>query len=409
VQTFRYKGRNALGDVLSGEIDAASAQAVAKWMHDTGVFPIAISPKPPVKETPPWLARLIGEDQVRPQDLLLFTRQMGSMGRSGLPLLQAIEGLSRSSPSKALAAVLRQVRQDLDKGLEFSAALARHPKVFDDYYISMVRVGENAGRLDEAFADLQKQLQFDREMSQRIRSALRYPSFVLLAIGVAMAVLTAFVIPAFAKTYQGLNVELPALTRVLLAISDFVVNRWWVILVGGAVLVVVLRAFLRGEQGRYLWDKHKLRLPVFGKIIQKGTVARFCSGFATAYKSGVPIVQALELVTRVVDNAFYAARIGLMRKGLERGESFERVARSAGVFTALELQMIGVGEDSGDIEGMMAQIARLYEEDVAYDVSRLSESLEPILLALMGGMVGVLLLGIFLPLWGLGDAMLQGR
>lgn len=409
MQTYEYKGRNEYGEILTGDIEAASAQAVARWMTDTGIFPIAIRPRPLPKESPPWLARLLGEDLIRDADLLLFTRQMGTMAQSGLPLLQSIEGLQKSTPSKGLAKVLRSVRQDLDKGSDLAGAMARHPDAFNDYYISMVRVGENSGRLDEAFRSLQRQLEFDRQMKQRIKSALRYPSFVLIALGVALAILTIFVIPVFAKTYAGLKVELPLLTRVLLATSDLAVNYWWLLLLGGGGLALLARAFVRGEQGRFLWDRQKLRLPIFGPIINKGSIARFCSGFATAYRAGVPIVETLQLVARVVDNAFYARRIQLMRKGLERGESFARVARSAGIFSALELQMISVGEDSGDIEGMVAQIAAMYEEDVAYDVARLSETIEPILLALMGVMVGVLLLGIFMPLWNLGDAMLHKR
>jgi MSHA biogenesis protein MshG len=409
MHTYQYKGRNELGEVLRGEIESPSAQAVAKWLSDTGVHPISIQLKPVPKESPPWLARLLGENVVRPTDLLLFTRQMGTMSRSGLPLMESITGLQKTTPSKGLAKVLRRVRADLDNGSEFSTALGRHPDVFSDYYVNMVRVGENAGQLEAAFQSLQRQLDFDRQMTQRIKSATRYPSFVLLALVMAMAIMMIFVIPVFAKTYEGLKVELPLLTRMLIGVSNFAVNYWWVLL--GVVLlsVVLVRAFVRGEEGRYLWDRHKLRLPVFGSIITKGTVARFCDSFATAYKSGVPMVQALELVSRVVDNAFYASRIGLMRRGLERGESFSRVARSAGIFTALELQMISVGEEAGDIDGMVGQIATMYEEDVAYEVSRLSESIEPILLGLMGGLVGVLLLGILLPMWSLGDAMLQGR
>lgn len=409
MQIYQYKGRNALGEVMQGEIDSPSPHSVAKWLNESGIYPISIRLKPQPKESPPWLAKLLGENEVKPADLLLFTRQMGTMGKSGLPLMESITGLQKTTPSKGLAKVLRQVRMDLDSGLEFSAALARHPEVFSEYYVNMIRVGEGSGQLDEAFQSLQKQLDFDRQMTQRIKSAMRYPSFVLMAIAVAMAILTIFVIPVFAKTYAGLKVELPLLTRILLASSNFAVNYWWAVL-GAAVLAgLLVRAFVRGKQGRYLWDKHKLRLPVFGSIITKATVARFCGGFATAYRSGVPIVQSLELVARVVDNAFFASRIGLMRMGLERGESFSRVARSTGIFTALELQMIGVGEDSGDIEGMVAQIATQYEEEVAYEVSRLSESIEPILLGLMGGLVGVLLLGIFLPMWSLGEAMINHK
>jgi MSHA biogenesis protein MshG len=409
MQSYQYKGRNEMGEVLQGEIESPNPQAVARWLSETGIYPISIQLTPEPKESPPWLARLIGENEVKPGDLLLFTRQMGSMCKSGLPLMESITGLQKTAPSKGLAKVLRRVRADLDNGAELSAALANHATVFSEYYVNMVRVGENSGRLEEAFHSLYKQLNFDRQMKQRIKSAMRYPSFVLAAIAIAMGILTVFVIPVFAKTYEGLKVELPLLTRVLLGASNFAVAYWWVVLGGSLLAVVLVRAFVRGPQGRYLWDRHKLRLPVFGSIITKGTVARFCASFATAYKSGVPIVQALELVSRVVDNAFYARRILLMRRGLERGESFARVARSAGIFTALELQMIMVGEESGDIEGMVGQIAELYEEDVVYEVSRLSESIEPILLGLMGGLVGVLLLGIFLPMWSLGDAMLQAR
>jgi MSHA biogenesis protein MshG len=409
MQIYRYKGRNQLGEVMLGEIESPNTQAVATWLSDSGIYPISIRPKPVPKESPPWLAKLLGEDQVKAGDLLLFTRQMGTMGRSGLPLMQSIAGLQKTTPSKGLAKVLRQVRLDLDAGSELSTALSRHPEVFSEYYVSMIRVGESSGQLDEACQSLQKQLDFDRQMQQRIKSAMRYPSFVLIAIAIAMAILTIFVIPVFAKTYAGLKVELPLLTRVLMATSDFAVNYWWLVLGTVLTVVVLVRAFVRGKQGRYLWDKHKLRLPIFGPIITKATIARFCGSFATAYKSGVPIVQALDLVARVVDNAFYASRIGLMRRGLERGESFSRVARSTGIFSALELQMIGVGEESGNIEGMIAQIADLYEEDVTYEVGRLSETIEPILLALMGGLVGVLLLGIFLPMWSLGEAMLQPK
>jgi MSHA biogenesis protein MshG len=409
MQIYLYKGRNQLGEVLSGEIDSPNAQAVAKWLTDASIYPISIQPKPQPKETPPWLAKLIGEDRIKDEDVLLFTRQMGSMGRSGLPLMQAIDGLQKTTPCKGLAKVLRTVRQDLDKGASLSQAMARHPTVFSEYYVSMITVGENAGQLDDAFQSLQKQLEFDRQMRQRIKTATRYPSFVMVAILIAMGVMTGFVIPAFAQTYASLKVELPLLTRVLLAISDFVVNYWWVALGSVAVMVMLVRAFLRGNEGRYIWDKHKIRLPVFGSIIEKATVARFCGSFATAYRSGVPIVQSLDLVSRVVDNAFYASRIQMMRKGLERGESLSRVARSAGIFKAMELQMIGVGEESGDVEGMVGQIAQMHEEDVTYQVGRLSDAIEPILLGIMGVLVGILLLGIFMPMWSLGEAMFQSQ
>ena len=222
-----------------------------------------------------------------------------------------------------------------------------------------------------------------------------------------MVILMMFVIPVFAKTYASMHVQLPLLTRVLMATSDFSVRFWWLVLAVVAVLYYLFHFYTALPQGGYAWDKFKLGLPIIGKILVKATVARFCRSFAIAGKSGVPIVQAFSLVSRVVDNAYYEERILQMRRGVERGESLSRVARTAGIFTPIELQMIAVGESTGDVDGMVEQIALMYEEDVEYEVSKLSDSIEPLLLAMMGVLVGILLLGIFMPLWGLGQATLH--
>ena len=407
MDTYQYKGRNKHGEIQQGTIESPSPQAVAQWLMDTGIAPISINSQEPTRTDPAWFTRLMGEDKVTPVDLLLFTRQMGNLVRAGMPMMESIEGIQKSTGNKALARVLQAVRVDLDKGSQLSTALAHHPKVFDEYYVAMVRVGEESGRLEESFQSLFQQIEFDRNMRKKIKSALRYPSFVMMAIGVAMVVHMLFVIPVFAKTYASMHVELPLLTRVLMATSDFAIRFWWLVITVAGVLYYLFHFYTHLPQGKYAWDKFKLTLPIIGKILVKATVARFCRSFAIAGKSGVPIVQAFLLVSRGVDNAYYEDRILQMRRGVERGETLSRVARTAGIFTPIELQMIAVGESTGDVDSMVEQIALMYQEDVEYDVSKLSESIEPLLLAMMGVLVGILLLGIFMPLWDLGQATLH--
>ena len=268
----------------------------------------------------------------------------------------------------------------------------------------MVRVGEGTGKLEEAFRSLYNQLDFDRQMKQKIKAALRYPTFVMTALAIAMTIMTIFVIPTFAKTYAGLNVELPLLTRILLGISKFSVEYWWAVVMGFGFFYFLMRLVLRSPEGRYAWDRFKLRVPVIGDIMYKATVARFSRSFSTAMKANVPIVMAFQLVSRVVENAFFEARILQMRVGVERGEVLSRVMRTSGIFSPIELQLIAVAERTGDVDQAVEQIALMYSDDVEYQVARLSQTVEPILLATLGVLVGMFVLGVFLPMWELGQA-----
>ncbi|MFM7024726.1 MAG: type II secretion system F family protein [Limnohabitans sp.] len=403
MNTYRYKARNQRGELLEGTIESPSPQSVAQWMSDTRLFPVSITLQKPEAETPPWLAQLLGENKVRPDEVVMFTRQMASMTKAGLPLMQSIEGMQKAHSNKAFGKILKSVLEDLNRGSNLSKALQRHREVFNDYYLNMIRVGEDAGELDKVFAALLRQLEFDRQMKQRIKAAMRYPGFVMGAMFIAISILTIFVIPVFANVYQSMHLQLPLVTRILVGTSNLAVKYWWMVLCALALGYYGLRTWLATQEGRYAWDKHKLRLPLFGKILTKGAIARFCESFATAYRAGVPIVQVLSLVSKVVDNAFFETRIVQMREGLERGEGLTKLARSSGIFNSTELQMILVGEQTGEVDTMMGQIATMYQEDVNYEVSRLSESIEPILLGFMGLLVGILLLGVFLPLWDLGQ------
>jgi MSHA biogenesis protein MshG len=270
-----------------------------------------------------------------------------------------------------------------------------------------VRVGEMTGQLENIFLRLYAHLEFERDMRERVKTALRYPMFVMIAMVVAMAIINIFVIPAFAKVFAGFNAELPLMTRVLIATSDFVVEYWPVILLGMIAAIAGFRVFIATPKGRYMWDKAKLRFPIVGRIILKGTLARFARSFALSSKSGVPIVQALNVVAQTVDNAYISSRIEQMRDGVERGESILRTASVSGVFTPVVLQMIAVGEETGAIDDLMDEIAGMYEHEVEYELKNLSANIEPILIVGLGVLVLILALGIFLPIWDLGKVALR--
>jgi MSHA biogenesis protein MshG len=407
---FAYRGRNSSGAAVEGVLEGASAAAVADLLFGSGITPLEIkatAAKAVAKEEGEKGGFALFADKIEHVDILLFTRQIYTLLKAGVPIMRALAGLQESSQNKSMKSVLGQVRESLDSGRELSISLARHPKVFSSFYLSMVRVGEQTGRLEEVFLRLFDHMEFERFMREQVKSALRYPMFVVAAMAVAMFVVNIWVIPAFAKVFQGFNTELPLMTRVLIGISDFTV-AWWHLLIAGVVAAVfAFRAWIGTAAGRYAWDRLKMRIPVAGKIVRKATLARFARSFALASRSGVPVIQALTTVAQTVDNTFIADKIERMRESVERGDSVLRSAIGTGVFTPVVLQMIAVGEESGSLDEMMEEIAGMYQSEVEYELKTLSQQIEPILIVMLGAMVLILALGIFLPLWDLGKVMLK--
>lgn len=408
---FAYKGRNARGEMLEGVIEGADSSAIANQLFSTGITPVDIheAKKPaPAASNEGWLAAVL-ERKVTSMDVQMFSRQLYTLLKSGVPIMRGLAGLQESATSKAFGRVIRDLRESLDSGRELSSAMRRHPDVFDNFYLSMVRVGEMTGRLEDVFLRLFHHLEFDREMKQRVKSALRYPSFVIIAMIIAVAVVNVFVIPQFQKVFDSFHTTLPFMTRVLVTTSSFTVNYWPHLLAATIGLIVGARAYVNTEKGRYEWDRRKLKLPIAGKIMMKGTMARFARSFSLASRSGVPIVQGLTTVSQTVENAYLAARIEQMRDGVERGESILRTANMAGVFTPIVLQMIAVGEETGSLDDMMDEIAQMYEREVDYELKTLSAQIEPILIVFLGILVTILALGIFLPIWDLGKAAMANK
>lgn len=407
---FSYRGRNNAGEAVSGVLEGATAAAVADLLFGSGVTPLEIKPAPAAalkkQEASTGGLGLLGP-KVQHVDILLFTRQLYTLMKAGVPIMRALAGLQESSSNPAMKSVLGQLRESLDSGRELSMSLARHPKVFTPFYLAMVRVGEMTGRLEEVFLRLFDHMEFERFMREQVKSALRYPSFVVMAMAVAMFVVNIWVIPAFAKVFAGFGAELPLMTRVLIGFSDFMVNWWHVLLAALVVAGLAFRTWTRTRRGRYLWDRLKLRLPIAGKIVRKATLARFARSFALATRSGVPVIQALTTVAQTVDNSFIAAKVEKMRDSVERGESVLRAAIATGAFTPVVLQMIAVGEESGALDEMMEEISGMYQNEVEYELKTLAQQIEPLLIVLLGAMVLVLALGIFLPLWDLGKVAIK--
>jgi MSHA biogenesis protein MshG len=279
--------------------------------------------------------------------------------------------------------------------------------VFSPFYIAMVRVGEATGRLDEIFLRMFEHLEFERETRARIKEALRYPTFVLIAMVVAVAVINIFVIPAFAKVYAGLGAELPLMTRILIETSRITIDYGWLILAGMVMAVVGFRMWSASPGGRLVWDRVKLRIPITGTIVLKSTLARFARTLALSLKSGIPAAQALSVVAEVTDNAWVASRVEQMRNGIERGESILRTAQNAAVFNPVVLQMIAVGEETGSVDDLMQEVAGMYEREVDYEIKTLAARVEPLIIVAMGGVVLVLALGVFLPMWDLASVAIK--
>ncbi len=404
---FSYQGRNARGELVRGRLEGADSSAVADQLLSTGVTPVEITAAGAGAATAPDWWRKLTAPRVTDVDVMLFSRQMHALLKAGVPIMQALAGLQESAINQTLKEVIRDLRVNLDAGRELSAAMRQHPSVFNAFYVAVVRVGETTGQLDEAFDRLFHYLEFDRDMRERIKTAVRYPIVVLAVIAIAVGIVNFAVIPAFARIFEASKVPLPLLTRVLIGTSEFFL-QYWPLLAGLLVAAVLgIRAWVGSEQGRYDWDRAKLRVPLAGPIVLRASLARLARALALVINGGVPIVQGLSVVGGVMGNVYMARRVEQMRDGVERGESILRTATAASIFTPTVLQMIAVGEESGALDDLLGEVADMYEREVDYEVKNLAANIEPILTIALGVLVLILALGVFLPIWDLGQVMLR--
>ena len=409
---FKYTGRDASGSKVTGAIEAASSVVVAEQLTRKGIIPTSIeSAKNANVATGSKdidLNDLLGLNQVTLDDLIVFCRQMYALVKSGVPILRSINGMAESSTSVKLKAALTEISSQLEGGFQLSTALHQHPKIFTPLFVSLVHVGENTGNLDDAFLKLASYFEREQETRKRIKTALRYPSFVLIALVAALVILNIFVIPTFADMFSKLGADLPFATKMLIGSSNFFLNYWPHMLIGSIVVVFSLRHYLNTPAGMYFWDKGKLKLPVVGGVIERSILSRFAHSFAIILRAGVPMTSGLTLVADAVDNTYMRDKIMAMRGSIESGESLLRSSVASKLFTPLVLQMVAVGEETGRVDELLAEVGDYYEREVDYELSTLTARIEPIMIAIVAGMVLVLALGIFSPMWNMMSAF-QGK
>ncbi len=406
MSAFQWRGRNARGQLVNGRVDAESTDAVAQQLMRLDITPIEIDSAPGVEAEHVSLSQRLGMDKPGVNDLILFTRQMYTLSKAGVPIIHGLRNVGESTRNRQLRLAIEVVVEALESGRDLASGMAQSPKVFPAMFVSIVRVGESSGNLEQAFSQLTNHLELERDFRSKLKQALRYPIMVIAAMFIAVAILMTFVIPTFADFFSRFDAELPLPTRMIIGASNFTADWWWIILLGIAGALFGFRSWIRTDNGRYRWDRLKLRFPVVGKILFQGTMARFARTFSMTYRSGVPLIQGLTLTARAVENEYIGQAVNDMRTGVERGESLSRTAAATGLFSPLVLQMLGIGEETGDVDAMLNETAEYYEREVDYDLNNLSAYIEPILLVFLAVLVLILALGVFLPMWDVGSAAL---
>ncbi len=402
---YDFQALDGSGQRSSGRREVASSGALARELQAMGLTPLKIeevaatSAKQP--EAAASSAGFFGQRKVTLDEVILFSHQMHSLTKAGISVVRAVRGLSESQKNPRLAEILVETGDNLESGVDLATSFGRYPETFSDLFVSVIHVGENTGRLDMAFKQVAEYLQIERETRKRIKSATRYPTFVLSAIGIAIVIMNIFVIPAFEGVFAKFGADLPWQTQVLMSISGFFVAYWWLLLLGAGAAFMGVRWYLSQPAGRLQWDQAKLRLPILGSIFEKINLSRFCQTFAMVSRAGLPINQSLTIIARVLGNEYLSHKVVRMRESVEAGTGMLQTAREAQMFTPVVLQMIAVGEETGAMDDLLEQAAGFYEEEVDYQLKGLTDAIEPILIVAIAGMVLVLALGVFLPLWDL--------
>ncbi|PWB80582.1 MAG: pilus assembly protein PilC [Candidatus Methylomirabilota bacterium] len=395
--TFAYRGRNRTGEAVAGRMEANTTEAVVAQLHQQRIFPISVTPQAQSIEL-----KVPGfGGTIKDKDLAVFTRQLATMIDAGLPLVQCLETLATQQPNKRFKKTVTRIREEVEGGSTFAAALKRHPSVFTQLYVNMVEAGEAGGLLDTILNRLAVYIEKAMTLRRKVKGAMIYPSTI---VAVAIAVVTfllAFVIPTFAKFFESAKVELPLPTQIVMTVSRFVHTYllFWLGLLIAAV--VCIRFIYRAEKGRRAIDGLFLRVPVFGPLLRKVAVARFTRTLGTLIASGVPILDGLDITARTAGNKVVEEAIIKTRESIAQGKTIAAPLQLSGVFPPMVVQMISVGEQSGALDSMLEKIADFYDAEVDQAVTNLTALIEPILMVFLGVVVGGIVIAMYLPIFKL--------
>ena len=396
---FSYKAISESGSIVSGVIDADSIDRARELLVAKGLIPSDVTSGAGTSNL--WVRLRGGSGKIPVPDLILFTKQFRSMFHAGIPIVRLLQVLEVQTQNRALKSIISTMVQDIKQGATLFDALEKHPAVFPPLYRSMIRAGEISGTVPDVLERLVYIIEHEQKVRNDILAALRYPAIVVVALGIAFFVLLTFVIPKFVTIFAKAGIDLPLPTKIAMSLYACLSGYWPVLLVGIAGAVLGLRFYLKTEGGRLAGDGFLLRIPLAGALFTKAAMSRFASIFAILYASGVPVMQALAILSGTIGNTAISKEFDRVRERIVEGEGITAPLRSARYFTPMVIDMVAIGEESGNMEQMMREIARHYDEEVEYAVKRLSDSLGPILMVGLAAVVGFFALAIFLPMWDL--------
>jgi MSHA biogenesis protein MshG len=405
LELFKYSARNASGQMINNVLEAENIEQATLIITHQKMIPINITK---IVSSPDLMAQFKewqALNNLNINDLMLFSRQMYSLSKAGVPLHRALGCLIQSTRNKALANALKEIAGRIEAGSSLSQAMNNYPKIFNSLFINIINVGEMSGNMDRSFLQIADYLQREKETQGQIKAAFRYPIMVLIAISAAMLVINIYVIPAFKGVYDNMHTILPWQTNLLISVSKYTVTYWPYMVTGVMIVSVMSIKYINTLEGRLQWDWLMLHLPVVGSIVQRSTMERFSRSFAMSLKAGVPLLQGITIVSGAIGNSYIASKLQKMRIGIEKGDSISRMARSTDLFPPLVIQMIIVGEEVGNIGDMLIEVADFYKMEVDAELKNISTVIEPILIVIIGMMVLVLALGIFLPMWDLASVI----
>ncbi|MEN3283731.1 MAG: type pilus assembly protein PilC [Solirubrobacteraceae bacterium] len=399
MSTFVFKAMDLTGAKATGEVDADSKQVVADQLKARGLIVIEISAKHASKEI-----KLPFANRVKTSDLTIMTRQLATMVSSGMTILRALYVLESQTESDALSAIIVDVRKDVEAGLPLSDALERHPKVFSSIFVAMVRAGETGGVLEASLLRVADQLEKDEALRRQIKSAMVYPTVVLTFAVLVLLGLVTFIVPVFVGIFKQFGGKLPAMTQFTVAMSNLVKSYWWLLIVGFVGSMVGFKKWRRSKSGRPIWDAFRLRLPMkIGDIVQKVALARWSRTLSALTSAGVPLLAALDITSKTAGNYVVEKAMTDVIESVKRGGTIAAPLKDASVFPGMVTQMVAVGEETGAMDTMLSKVADFYEDEVDAAVKALTSILEPVMIVVIGGIVGFIVISMYLPLFKVYD------
>ncbi len=400
--TYQYKAIDDMGNTLSGKLEAESVQNASSVLAARGLIPMQIKEEASAERYDSLMARIKAlTGSVKTKDLILFTKQFRSMLNAGVPIIRIMQVLEAQTESRTLRHAITEIVGDIRQGSTLSDAFQKHPKIFSHLYCSMIRAGEMSGNVTSVLERLIYIIEHEAKIKSDIKAALQYPMIVLIALGIAFIVLLTFVIPQFVNMFTKSGLELPWPTKIAIALNIYLTHYWYVIL--GALVAVVfgLVQYFKTQNGKYVRDSFLLRVPILGPLFQKAAMSRFASIFAILQSSGVPVLQSLTILSDTIGNEAVGRSFDQVKEKIEEGSGIANPLKTAPFFPPMVVDMIAIGEESGNIEEMLREISKHYDDEVEYAVKALSDAIGPILIVGLAAVVGFFALAIFMPMWDL--------